>query len=137
MTLEELKNAATLGTVCKFSTYNSRWGSITGRIIGNGGYEIARSISDIINFNTQTQQSLGDTVTLPPIEDQEFFILKPESGVSVLAISYNWVDLSTFINITDRGTAKLTLLNVSIDDISNALTLLLENGYSVIVDTGA
>lgn len=136
MTIEDIKNATTINTVCKFSTYNDKWGTITGTVVGTGGYDLVRSISDVVNFNTQTQQALGTAITLPPITEQEFFIIKPEAGEGQLAISYSWVDPTNFVIVNDAGTAKLTLLNVSVDDVKNALTLLLENGFQALVDTG-
>ena len=105
-----------LGDVVKFRTDNPVHAIvISGTVKGIVDVGIARTISDVDNYNEEVKRTLP---AIDPTTDMKFVIIRHEDG-SQSAYSLDWI--KDWESITENGDAKILFRNVSTTDVDNII----------------
>jgi hypothetical protein len=125
-------NDVSIGADVEFKTFNPIHNiTITGRVEGVCNATMARSISDIDNYNTQVLSSSVSNIELDrdnlmDINNQTFVIIR--NTESLTAYSFDWIRDWTILSLV--GDIKILIRNVDEVKTATVLALLLENGFS-------
>ena len=126
-----------IGRTVKFTTLNKyETRLVEGKIEGLVKYDVAKSISDVVNFQAGVSKN-PDVVGLPSLESSSYVIIKTlVNGVTMIqAYSIFWILLNDWEVVSDendRADVTIKLIDVTLAEVDNAL-LLLANGSDSIV----
>lgn len=118
-----------IGKTVKFTTLNQyETRLVEGCIEGVVKFHVARSISDIISFQAGVYKN-PVVNSLPKLEDSSYVIIKTTvDGASLLqAYSTAWITTDDWMVVedaNDRTDITIKLVNVTLQEVDNALLLL-------------
>lgn len=135
LSLQAAKDA--IGQERSFNTFNMYDNRIIrGTIVGVVTSQVARTVSDVVNYNEQVIKSNstdnGDDNYYEGnnIDTLDFILVKhlTAAGSEMVAYAIQWISEITWTEVeTGKGDAHLKLFNVNIEDIDNVIAHLSNN----------